>query len=47
MITIVVAATVLQLASSADYNDTLTCDDPLAANNSMNMDITEDQVLTG
>ena len=33
------AATVLQLASSADYNDTLTCEDPLAANT------TEAQVL--
>ena len=32
------AATVLQLAGSAGYNDTLTCEDPLAAN------ITEAQV---
>ena len=33
IISIYSAATVLQLASSAaDYNDTLTCEDPLAAN---------------
>lgn len=38
MISVIFVAIVLQLASSADYNDTLTCDDPLAVN------VTEQQV---